>query len=223
MLTVWLQNFEDQPKSATLKENMHSAKDPTHQSNTDYEILLIEEDEENDEANEDNVTADEETELFFERYMKDLKYSGFRRTTPAGQPQTIQDRKFACQICKFIGKDNDKLKECIRMTHSDKTSNSSDKTDVKQRNPQFFHYWNNYGSCNFEFKNGRPCKFEHKTAPRCRFDGNCDRKLCMYVHINQNMSFLANGQTQFNNIVQQRNQRGHPQRMNQFGRQQGGN
>ena len=62
---------------------------------------------------------------------------------------------------------------------------------------QFCHFWNNLGTCSYERKNGRPCKFKHKTAPRCNFDRNCNRKFCMFVHRNQNMSFLANPQMNF--------------------------
>ena len=66
-----------------------------------------------------------------------------------------------------------------------------------ERKVQYCHYWNNFGNCTFESKNGRPCKFEHKSAPRCNFDGHFDRKFCMFAHNNQNMSFLANAPVNF--------------------------
>ena len=104
---------------------------------------------------------------------------------------------YACNTCNFVGKDSNNLKEHERMKHASKNVNknvnkNSEMKDEKQRKPQYCHYWNNFGTCNFELKNGRPFKFEHISAPRCNFDGNCNRKCCMYVHKNQNMSFLAN-------------------------------
>ena len=59
---------------------------------------------------------------------------------------------------------------------------------------QYCYFWNNTGFCHFETKNGRQGKFEYKAAPRCNYDGNCNRKLCMYTHQNQNVAFLAQAQ-----------------------------
>ena len=100
---------------------------------------------------------------------------------------------FVCITCNFTAKDSNNLKEHLRTNHTAKNVKEiPEKKNEKQTKTQYCHYWNNYGNCNFELKNGRPCKFEHKQAPRCKFDGQCDRKCCLFSHYNQNMSFLAN-------------------------------
>ena len=70
-------------------------------------------------------------------------------------------------------------------TNQDVRQVSSDSSRVK-----YCHYWSNYGSCHFVSRTGRPCKFKHEKAPTCQFDGKCDRKMCMYTHMKQNVSFL---------------------------------
>ena len=145
---------------------------------------------------------DEETEIIFQKYLKNLKESGFRRNNPAEEAESHRNRKLRCITCNFVAKDNTQFQEHLRLKHTAETRDISRRKGQKM---QYCHYWNNYGNCSFESRNGRPCKFEHKVAPRCNFDGNCDRKFCMFVHKSQNMSFLLNAQPNFRN---QRIQRG---------------
>ena len=67
--------------------------------------------------------------------------------------------------------------------------------------PQYCHFFTNYGRCNFEEKTGKRCKFLHKTAPMCKKGLSCTRTRCMFTHPNtggQNSPFLGTG-TQFQN------------------------
>ena len=114
-----------------------------------------------------------------------------------------------CQSCNYIARNVIDLREHKRVRHPSKTvrfsqeynsnMNQQNRTMHKatksiEVNTQYCHYWNNYGKCQYEFKNNRPCKFSHSDAPRCKFDGQCNRKSCMFKHYNQNMSFLVRTQ-----------------------------
>ena len=192
MWKIWIQKFEEDSTQNVTEQNKNNAN-----NKEDDKIILIEEEED---TNED--MDDEETEIIFQRYLKNLKESGFRRNNPAEEAVRYRNRTLKCITCNFIAKDNNQFQEHLRMKHTAGTSNFS---RTKGQKTQYCHYWNNYGNCSFEFRNGRPCKFEHKVAPRCKYDGNCDRKFCMFVHKSQNMSFLLNAQP---NIRNQRIQRG---------------
>ena len=182
---MWIQKFEDNPTQVITAETKKTGNDKLNND----EILLIEEDEIND-----NV-EDEETETIFQNYLKSLKESGFRRTSPAEQAQTNRKRTLKCITCNFLAKDSNELKEHLKQKHP--ADKNKERREMKGQKTQFCHYWNNYGSCSFESRNGRPCKFEHRIAPRCKFDGKCDRKFCMFVHKTQNMSFLLSAQPNF--------------------------
>ena len=78
------------------------------------------------------------------------------------------------------------MNEHVRNVHGPNRQTREPKEKV-----QYCHFWNNYGSCNYEDKNGRPCKFAHTSAPKCYFDGECSRKRCMFSHQKQNVAFLA--------------------------------
>ena len=61
-------------------------------------------------------------------------------------------------------------------------------------NPQYCHYFTNYGKCFFEEKTGNRCRFEHKTAPMCQRGAACNRTKCMFTHPNlegRNYHFLG--------------------------------
>ena len=66
---IWLKKFEDKPEEAT---------------SVDDEILLIEGD---DTKQNDDEEEQDDTEIIFERYLNNLKHSGFIRTTPAEQQE----------------------------------------------------------------------------------------------------------------------------------------
>ena len=59
------------------------------------------------------------------------------------------------------------------------------------KNVQYCHFWNNYGSCHFEKKNGRPCKYAHAKAPACKYAAKCNRQKCMFSHPKRNENFLG--------------------------------
>ena len=129
-----------------------------------------------------------------EKAIQNLKKSGFRRTNPAGQAEPQRLKEFKCITCNFVAKDEKQFKEHLKFKH---TAGNKEVLNNRRQKLQFCHYWNNYGNCTFESRNGRPCRFEHKNAPRRKFDGNCDRKFCMFMHKNQNLSFLLNAQPNF--------------------------
>ena len=190
--------------SAEQNKNSGNKKD-------EDEIIPVEE-----EGIDDNID-DEETETIFQNYLKNLKESGFRRTNPAGQAERM--KTFKCITCNFVAKNDYQFKEHLKFKHS---AENKERLNIRGQRTQFCHYWNNYGNCTFESRNGRPCKFAHKNAPMCKFDGNCDRKFCMFQHKSQNMSFLLNAQPDYRH---QGGQRGYTQNhSNQFSQQnqQGG-
>ena len=197
---MWLLKFENDGKPANTESNKPKIKEPNPRG--EDEALLTEETvtiEDEKVTIEDAVDDDDEvTELLYQKYLKSFKESGFRRTTPAEKPEPVVDKRISCNKCTFKGKDNISLKDHMNTSHK-----QIEKEEKQNHNRlQFCHFWNNVGNCNYEQKNGRPCKFEHKAAPRCKFDGNCNRKFCMFVHKNQNMSFLANPQMNFQSPYQ---------------------
>ena len=189
---IWIQNFETN-KIEVDKEQKSDKKSGNNKEND--EIAIIEEE------GIDNDIDDEETELIFQNYLQNLKKSGFRRTNPGEQAEPQRMKSLKCIACNFIARDDNEFKEHLKFKH---TVDIREKMNKKGQNLKFCHYWNNYGNCTFESRNGRPCKFQHKNAPRCKFDGNCDRKFCMFVHKNQNMSFLLNAQPKFRHQSTQR-------------------
>ena len=190
---IWLDKFDANPAKvdSTPKSNEEPVKQPE-----DDEALLIEDD--------DNLEGNEDvTDQIFEEYMKNVRKSSFKRTSPAEESVPVNGKSFTCGKCTFKTGEENRLKEHMKNAHSQNLRNGNNGPKIgfnsgQNRNKlQFCHYWNNLGSCHFESKNGRPCKFEHKTAPTCSFDGSCNRKFCMYVHKKQNLDFLANAPRNF--------------------------
>ena len=173
-----------------------------------------------DEDADDDTEDDDETEIIYQRYLKKLKDSGYKRTTPGDNPEA--KNKFPCNKCSFHGKDSNTLTTHVKTVHVT-YKNTERKNAANNEIIKYCHHWNNFGSCHFETKNGRPCKFVHRQAPRCNFDGKCNRKLCMYMHQNQNMSFLASAQMNSRPPVNQRNPRSAPSPWIQGGTRRGGN
>ena len=184
MWKIWIEKFENNTTEVSTEQNSKSGN-----NKKDDDILLID-------------LIDEETDAVFQRYLQNMKKSCYRRTHPAEQAEPQKSKAFKCITCNYVAKDDYQFKEHLKFKH---TAGVREKVNTRGQRLQFCHYWNNYGNCTFESRNGRPCKFEHKNAPRCKFDGNCDRKFCMFVHKNQNMSFLLNAQP---NVRLQGEQRG---------------
>ena len=208
---IWLSNFDENssPNNIELKESSEESR-----QNIDEEVLVVEE--------EDDKNGDKEEDIdkVFENNFENLKETGFRKTTPVEQPVRVKKKTLSCEKCNFTTNSNTVLVEHIRKHTKDVTSSKScnseerNNKDLKEHigtkhqqenNPparrnenknrvDYCHFWNNYGKCQFEFKNNRPCKFEHKNAPKCKFDGQCNRPRCMFQHSNQNVTFLANAQ-----------------------------
>ena len=182
---IWMKNFGDNSIQNSKEQNKKAEN-----IKEDDEILLIE-----DEDTQEDVD-DEETERIFQKYLKNLKESGFRRNSPVEEAQKLKNRTLKCITCNFLAKDRNQFNDHLKLKH---TAGTRENSGMKAQKMQYCHHWNNYGNCTFESRNGRPCKFEHKVAPRCKFDGKCDRKFCMFVHKNQNMTFLLNSQPNFRN------------------------
>ena len=159
---------------------------------------------------EDEVN-DVDTDEIFQRFINN-RSRGFKRTSPATDSvpnNQNQQKAFNCETCGYQAEGKSQLNDHITRVHKI-TRRAENRTQVprsqspqtkapqsqvnnskEQRRPLYCHFWNNYGSCHFEGKNGRPCKFEHKTAPKCNFDGRCNRNACMFTHQKQNMDFLG--------------------------------
>ena len=179
---MWIlkqEQCETEKSSVKLQEYKEKHKKPQNENAnaiTDEEILLVEDD---DNVDEDSGNLDE-TEMIFQQFLKNQNE----------QFQTSQleaenaPEKLSCRICNFKTNTKISLHQHVQSVHEIN----------RHRRVQFCHFWNNFGTCNFEEKRGVPCKFEHKPAPTCNFDGECTRKRCMYSHKKQNMSFLASQQ-----------------------------
>ena len=197
--------FEDKVENVSNsvgEEKAVTSKENTIEDDSD-EILLIE-----DEKEVDNDESDD-TEFIFQQFLRN-KQSGFKRTTPSAQPET-NVTEFKCKSCTYVAKTSALLETHTKNSHGN-----------ERRKVRFCHYWNNFGSCQYESKTQRKCKFQHKTAPRCNFDGHCGRKFCMYTHTNQNFAFLVRPQPQqqmqavFPSQVQYQAQNQFPPAQNQF-------
>ena len=169
--------------------------------------MLIEDGDEIPDSNAEEEEKDD-TEIIFQRFLDNKKKPGFKRTSPLEQPEQVNVNNYACTKCTFKAKDSNRLDEHMKNAHKASGPRRENNHGETKGRIQYCHFWNNVGTCHFESKNGRPCKFEHKTAPRCNFDGQCNRKLCMYAHNTQNLSFLANAQRNFRSPIGQRNQWG---------------
>ena len=202
---IWIEKMDDNVGVAENKSTKLDLNQPS-----DDEVLLIEDED------QDNVddTGDEITDEIFKRFMINAAKTRFKRTSPTEEPVLSQSTIYKCTKCGFKANNNGKLGEHIKNVHGQRLtpvpvpSRQTIATSGKKR--QFCHFWNNFKSCHFEAKNGRPCKFLHDKAPICRFDGNCDRKMCMFTHKSQNMNFLSNPPTHVQYPVPQRSQWGPP-------------
>ena len=182
---MWIVKSENKDNKLTVKsDNKEVAAD------IDDEILLAEDDDIHDIQ---EVSEDDEVERIYQRYLIN------------------QQKTFKCKECSFTSNTEEDLGKHIHFKHrsAPKRSHEVHRTESKQL---YCHYWNNFGSCQFELKTGRTCKFAHKSAPQCKVDGKCTRKLCMFTHRNQNVAFLANPQTnqQTNNFQQRWTQQPNP-------------
>ena len=141
--------------------------------------------------------------------MDNAWQSRYKRTSPVEEPVPVNNKSFNCTKCTFKTGENTRLREHIRNAHNQNNqrvpvnpgpnpNSNQNYNDRSRQVKQYCHFWNNIGSCPFESKNGRPCTFLHESAPICSFDGQCNRKLCMYVHKRQNKAFLANPPRNFN-------------------------
>ena len=167
---MWIlkqEQCETEKSSVKLQEYKEKHKKPQNENAnaiTDEEILLVEDD---DNVDEDSGNLDE-TEIIFQQFLKNQNE----------QVQTSQleaenaPEKLSCRICNFKTNTKISLHQHVQSVHEIN----------RRRVVQFCHFWNNFGTCNFEEKRGVPCKFEHKPAPTCNFDGECTRKRCMYSH-----------------------------------------
>ena len=202
---VWIEKIDNNAEGKTSNSKKVHLKEPS-----DEDVLLIE-DENHDEVND---TEDEITEEIFKRFMINAAQTRFKRTSPAEEPVPVfvQNSKYNCAQSGFEANGNRKLNEHINNVHSQRprTATTKQNSVTPGKRKQFCHYWNNFGSCHFEAKNGRPCKFNHERAPLCRFDGKCDRKMCMFTHRTQNVNFLSNPPKNFQYAFPQRGQWGTP-------------
>ena len=141
---MWILKFEEQPKEVNSKPTNPPENVVRH--DTDDEILLVEDEEDIMSSNDKETADDDETELIFETYIKNLKETGFRRTNPAQQPEqskpeTQNKKKFVCITCNFTAKDSNNLKEHLRTNHTAKNVKEiSEKKNEKQTKTQYCHY-----------------------------------------------------------------------------------
>ena len=204
---IWLLKFDDKSDDDARKKDKpveSKAKDNGKPLDNEEELLI-----EDDEVTGAKVDEDE-SEIIFERFMKNQKKTGFKRTSPSEKPEAVNPRNYNCEVCNFKAIGSSRLKDHMQNAHRSGGKKKETNDEESKENIQFCHFWNNVGSCHFEAKNGRPCIFAHKTAPRCNFDGNCNRKFCMFSHQNQNMAFLANLPGPFRPPIGQRHPRGSP-------------
>ena len=115
-----------------------------------------------------------------------------------------------CKKCNYKATTNQRLDEHYVNAHSKKIEESrvkdhntrphtatGNEQSQNRRSRQYCHYWNNYGSCNFQEQTGRECKYEHAKAPQCKYQADCDRKKGTFSHSNQNMNFVGQGSRKF--------------------------
>ena len=129
------------------------------------------------------------------------KDNGFRRSDPTA-PACKPDRPLYSQVAAAqrsqAGRAEHQAHQVPQVHRQQESQNRSSKVTMK-----YCHYYNN-GTCHFEEKYGRKCVFSHEKAPICKFDEKCNRKKCMYSHLNkpknQNNDFL--GRKPQNNSLQ---------------------
>ena len=167
-------------------------QEPAPENKPEDEEVDVEEVEIVSEEGGDHFDANE----IFQRFVQNKK-RGFKRTSPNSGSVPNNIKEYKCEHCGYIAEDGNNLKDHIIRVHKITRRPTAPEHLDERREPKqilYCHFWNNYGSCNYQEKTGRPCKFEHKQAPRCNFDGNCNRKACMFSHQNQNTDFLGRGQ-----------------------------
>ena len=152
---VWLESFDKRNETNTDNTESNPVVTDTEQSVPD---TIIAENVSTEETEEDV------TDIIFNKYMENMKNSGFKRTSPTTESIS--------------------MKTTVQNVGQSQVS-------IQQKKKRYCHYWSNFGSCQFAANNGRPCKFLHEVAPTCNFDGSCERKMCMYTHRRQNVAFLA--------------------------------
>ena len=211
---IWLETFEKKKETNTLQSKTDQVGDEGIKENrnndqenkgkektaTEEEVEII-----------DNTEEDEmDSEQIFQTFVNN-KNRGFKRTSPTASSSPNVTRNFKCEKCDFNAIDLINLNDHVSRVHGRKKTRVEEQRHVRENSPVrenphvrenlpvreqenilYCHFWNNRGSCNFEERNGRRCKFEHKTAPQCKHDGDCNRKSCMFTHLNQNMDFLGN-------------------------------
>ena len=185
MWKIWLEKFDDKKEVPAPAPNENQEAPIVDEPVEEIEIL----------ENDDEDIVDNEE--IFQRFLINRE-RGFKRSTPAADPVPSKSKNFKCEVCGFSAMNNNVLKDHTARVHTSTKpnvgNNQTEKDNSNSRKsgqPLYCHYWNNFGTCKFEEKNGRPCKFEHKKAPRCNFDGKCTRKSCMFSHQNQNIDFLG--------------------------------
>ena len=212
---VWLLKMEDKEVSPppVTERSTHIEPDkedepgeedePSEEEGNDEEVEIIDE-------KKDNSKEIEENDAIYQRFIQNKK-RGFKRTSPTTNsvPNNVQHLK--CKECGYNANDEGSLNDHITRTHkitrrSDAREQEGIKDNKGQKSILYCHFWNNFGSCKYEEKNGSPCKFAQKQAPRCNFDGKCTRKACMFSHKNQNTDFLGNSQRGFRPPPQQAQQ-----------------
>ena len=94
-----------------------------------------------------------------------METESFKRTSPVEEPVPVNAKSYTCAKCTFKTEDNDRLKEHMGNAHKPNSKKgfrfnvdqNGDGSAQNRKNVLFCHHWNNFGSCNFESKNGRPC------------------------------------------------------------------
>ena len=79
--------------------------------------------------------------------------------------------KYECDECDKVFKYEAVLEKHMEAAHE----------DVEL----FCHYFNNDKECPFE----EECIYIHEESDNCKFTNNCERKLCMFKHVNTALWF----------------------------------
>ena len=131
---MWLSKFEESPANITDRTSNNLKESSSHDMNE--EVLLIEDsDDQNDEEKENE---DEDIDKVFVNYFKNLKETGFRRTTPADKPEKVQRKRLSCTMCMFTSNSNTELVEHIRI-HTEDVSCQYCKSTAKNNTELMAH------------------------------------------------------------------------------------